>query len=75
MSIEKDPFRIEKILKEDNPRNYEAGDGVRWTEDNVYYQIESIDKESKEAIIWIPGKEKSKKNVSIFELDKISDKK
>ena len=75
MSIEKDPFGIEKILKKNDPRNYEAGDGVRWTEDNVYYQIESIDEESKEAIIWVPGKEDSKKKVSIFELDKISDKK
>ena len=75
MSIEKDPFGIEKILKENNPRNYEVGDGARWTKDNVYYQIDNIDTENKEAIIWIPGKEESKKKVSIFELDKILNKK
>ena len=75
MSIENDPFGIDKILNENDPRNYEAGDGVRWTKDNVYYQVDSVDEESKEAVIWVPGKEESKKKVSIFELDIISGKK
>ena len=48
MSLEKDQFGIEDILESNNPRSIKEGEGVRWTKDNVYYEVNSVDKKKRQ---------------------------